>query len=284
MTAPQISEAKARFLELLTRALDGWHEKILLDFSEASFDAELSDLLSDEVYKSFGLAEPEYVLIRLMGRVSISVGRRLGELYDNLPKFVAATRFGLTPEEVAEKIDNLKLDVYIPFDKLTKTDLDASIAVVQSSLGLDASISEGLGIEIRYNFNPNDSARLRKDVAMAEGLIARNLVPIYLVYSGISPREEAMDRLTRAGWNFLVAGDASTFTKELLGLDLAKFFEDKDVKNVIADGVDRMMVAMMESVAFSKAVDSARERQLRIGSTIKSGISNQSTTPEPNPE
>src|SRR5699024_10291317 len=140
----------------------------------------------------------------------------------NLPKFVASARFGLTPAEVAAKIDGLNLDVQIPFQLMEDDDVEIARQAVATSFGgaaLDGFA--GLGIEIRYNFNPNDSARLRKDVAMARGLVEEGLMPIYLVFSGISPRHEAIERLRRAGWNFLIGSTAAEFTVELLGLDLA---------------------------------------------------------------
>src|SRR5690606_12444668 len=101
--------------------------------------------------------------------------------------------------------------------------------VVQRDIG-DLAGAKGIGIEIRYNFNPNDSARLRKDVAMAENLAFNGLLPIYLVFSGISPRDEAIARLKRAGWSFLIGKPAVQFAKDLLGLDLATILEKPDVQ------------------------------------------------------
>ena len=253
-------ETEARFIELLDRAFAGWKAKIEADFSESSYNDELAKLVSDDVYRMFGLAVPEYVLIRLMGRVSISIGRRLGELYDNLPKFVAAAHFGLSPSDVSAKIDGLNLDVGIPFALLTAEDRASALQCVESHLGEDVTSWAGLGIEIRYNFNPNDSARLRKDVAMASGLVAEGLCPIYLVYSGISPRDEAIERLRRGGWRFLVAKEASDFTECLLGLDLGGLLSDDEVQQTIATRVDEMMLSLVRSSAFQAAIESAARR------------------------
>lgn len=255
------NEIEARFLELLRRAFEGWQAKVARDFSKESFDAELASLASDDLYRSFGLAVPEYVLIRLMGRVSISVGRRLGELYDNLPKFVAAARFNLSTDQVAARIAGLNLDVCIPFAHLQPGQIDSVVQAVSSALAVDVKKKAGLGIEIRYNFNPNDSARLRKDVAMANGLVAANLLPIYLVYSGISPRDEAIKRLKIAGWHFLVAKEASDFTVALLGLDLAALLAEPSVQDAISSGVNTMMLTLVNSAAFAAAVASAEERR-----------------------
>lgn len=256
------AETERRFLVLLQRAFAGWRAKIEADFSSKSYTEELASLQSDDVYRMFGLAVPEYVLIRLMGRVSISIGRRLGELYDALPKYVAAARFGLDPKDVAAKIEGLNLDVCVPFGLLQVEDQRLAANAVSTHLGQSCLGLDGLGIEIRYNFNPNDSARLRKDVAMAEGLRRNKLLPIYLVYSGISPRDEAIGRLKRAGWHFLVAQEASLFTKTLLGLDLGALLSDPLVQQTIGKNVDAMMLSLVDSHAFGAATaHAARRRQ-----------------------
>ncbi|MGK9220418.1 MULTISPECIES: hypothetical protein [unclassified Microbacterium] len=253
--AESSATTQARFLQLLRRALQGWRDKVDADFSAASALRELNSLESDPVYSQFGLASNGYVLIRLMGRMSISIGRRLGELYDNLPKFVAAARFGLTPSDVAAKIAGLNLDVCIPFGLLSAEDRELAIASTELATGATVPADRrGLGIEIRYNFNPNDSARLRKDVAMAEGLIAENLVPIYLVFSGISPRAEAIARLKRAGWLFLVAHDAADYTKALLGLDLSSLLSNADVQDEVRAETSALMSAIATSDAMRNAL------------------------------
>ena len=256
----RVSDTEGRFLELLNRAYEGWKRKIELDFSATSSASELALLESDELYSTFGLATPEYVLIRLMGRVSISIGRRLGELYDNLPKYVAADRFGLTPAEVSRKVNGLNLDVCVPLDRLSADDVESVLACAGRHLKSNVAETAGLGIEIRYNFNPNDSARLRKDVAMAQGLRDEGLVPVYLVFSGISPRDEAIKRLKGGGWEFLIASQASDFTKDLLGLDLAILFENPEVRRIVEHGVDGMMRSLFSSAAFRDAWDAAARR------------------------
>lgn len=250
---------RLRFLDLLRRALHGWRDKVVADFSEVSYTLELRGLKQDPVYADFRLACPEYVLVRLMGRMSISFGRRLGELHDNLPKYVAAARFGLVPVDVAAKIGNLNLDVRIPLPLLTPEDRSHVQKLTEAALGRKLKDgTQGLGIEIRYNFNPNDSARLRKDVDMARGLLDAGLEPIYLVFSGISPRHEAMDRLRRAGWTFLIASKADEFVNELLGLNLRLLLQEDSVQVEIKKEMDATWLALFGSHAFVEAATKYR--------------------------
>jgi hypothetical protein len=94
------------------------------DFSENSFKHELNQLVTDSIYPKFALDSEEYVFIRLMGRMSISIGRRLGEIYDKIPRFLASARFDLTSEKVAFSLNELELDIGLKFSDLKNEDSD----------------------------------------------------------------------------------------------------------------------------------------------------------------
>lgn len=238
-----------RFLSELRHHLEGWNTKVRTDLSQSSFEKEIKSLKNDPVYSSFGLATAEYALIRLMGRMSISIGRRLGEIYDKIPRFVTQARFGLDAKTVAPKIGgNLELDVCIPLSRLSEEDRQHVTEVTQRHLS-GANLKDGLAIEIRYNFNPNDSARLRKDVEMAKLLSRQNFFTIYLIFSAISPREEAIARLKRAGWAFLVGDESSTFMNDLIGMDLESILQKDDIHAEIEHEVQQIMRRLYQSYA-----------------------------------
>ena len=170
-----MNAVERRFLAAVKHHLEGWKKKIENDFSKECYEAELAALASDPVYQKFAFDCPEYVMVRLMGRMSISVGRRLGEIYDKIPRFVASARFNVSAEQVAEKFDGLELDIALRFKRLSAADQE-HVASVLARFGAGAREASGLAIEIRYNFNPNDSARLRKDVDMAN-YVKQGIVP-----------------------------------------------------------------------------------------------------------
>src|SRR5260370_37053428 len=89
---------KERFLVELRRHLEGWLRKVTHDLSQDEFELELNGLRSDPVYSLFGRATPEYALVRLMGRISIRIGRRLGEIYDKILRFIAQRPSHLNPD------------------------------------------------------------------------------------------------------------------------------------------------------------------------------------------
>lgn len=238
-----------RFLEELRHHLGGWAAKISSDFSEKTYRQELANLTGDPVYRAFGFATPEYVVVRLIGRVSISIGRRLGEIYDKILRFVVQTRFNLAPEDVSAKVGKLLLDVRIPHAKLSPPDQEHVWRTVRRHLPA-VQQGAGLGIEVRYNFNPNDSSRLRKDVSMVRLLERADLRPVYLVFSGISPREEAIARLRRAGWNFLIGPHAMRFMGHLTGMDLVAILERPAIRREVDQHVATIMGTIFESHAF----------------------------------
>lgn len=247
---------KVRFLQELKHHLDGWRAKVKKDFGEKNFNEELRLLNSDPLYPKFNFATADYVNIRFIGRMSISIGRRLGEIYDKVPRFLVGARFNLAPSVVAPVIDGLELDICLEFARLSQSDqLSVFAELAKIYPGHNFAGYRGLGIEIRYNFNPNDSSRLRKDVVMAENLIRGGLFPIYLIFSSISPRDEAIKRLTQAGWNFVVGHAASSLSANLFGLDLSQILDLPEVKDLINLEIDTMMKELKNSYSFEKFVE-----------------------------
>jgi hypothetical protein len=244
--AEELSAFEARVLDAIRHHIEGWRAKIARDFSKEAYDTELGALHNDPVYQRFGLDSPEYVLVRLIGRMSISVGRRLGEIYDKMPRFVAAARFRLTPDQVAEVFDGLELDIALRKKIMSKADAAFITDFVQK---IDGGEYDGLGIEIRYNFNPNDSARLRKDVDVVNKLKAHGLLPIYLIFSAISPRDEAIARLTRAGWIFKQGEEALGFMTALLGTDVMSVLDNPTLSVEIKRHMRQLMKAIFKSEA-----------------------------------
>lgn len=243
-----------RFLSVIRAQLLGLGNKVAHDFSKESFEAELKALTSDPVYEKFSFNQAEYVLIRFMGRISISVGRRLGEIYDKVPRYAAAARFNLTPIQVAPSIGGLELDIGLSLSNLSEADV-SHVKAISSKFFNSDDIKSGLGIEIRYNFNPNDSSRLRKDVKMGELLAELGMKPIYLVFSTISPRNDAITRLKNSGWNFLVGNDAIQFINELIDMDIQAMLDRPEIKSEIKKIVDEILKSLVASHAFNTVID-----------------------------
>ena len=246
----QNNKALLRFLEELRHHIEGWKKKVYDDFGERNFYEELHALSVDPVYAKFHLATPEYVFVRLMGRMSVSIGRRLGEIYDKIPRFAAQGRYNLRRDQVVTRFDGLELDILLLFSHLDEEGLQHLSKVSGEHLMIDPNEFSGLGIEVRYNFNPNDSARLRKDKDLASLLMKQNLYPVYLVFADNSPRlEDAVKSLKRSGWNFLIASPALKFMADVVGFDISKALDDAKVSAEIRKETEQLMHNIWTSFA-----------------------------------
>lgn len=249
----QKPESIARFLHELRHHLSGWKAKAQRDFSRESFQNELKSLANDPVYSRFHLAHPDYVFIRLMGRMSVSIGRRLGEIYDKIPRMAAQARYGLSHDKVAVRFQTLELDLCIRLQDLGSDDCPHLSRVVRKHFNVDLAHFTGVGAEIRYNFNPNDSARLRKDKAMAGYLRTAGLYPVYLVFAENSPRlRDAIASLKRAGWHFLIGRAALAFMTDLVGFDISNVLDRPEISNEVKEQIGRLLLSIRDSYAANR--------------------------------
>jgi hypothetical protein len=246
--------ALKNFLGHLRHHLKGWQSKVDSDFGKAGYDAELDGLSHDPVYSKFHLASAEYILIRLMGRMSVSIGRRLGELYDKIPRLAAQARYGLERDKVVVKFRGLELDVGLALGDLSDKDAVHLVSTCKKYLGLDLKKYKGLAVEIRYNFNPNDSARLRKDKQLAAFLSHEGYFPLYLVFAENSPRlGDAVASLKRAGWQFLIGQPALEFMAEVVGFDISSVLDRPKVSKEIQREMRTLMQSIKKSYAYKQA-------------------------------
>jgi len=242
-------------IKQLDHHLDGLKEKIIGDFSKSSFESEIEALKNDSLYPKFAMATGEYVLIRFMGRMSISIGRRIGEIYDKIPRLIAQKVFDIPTDRIAPKMGGkLELDTCLPFDIISDHGRNHIAEVVKKYIKTSPA-KNGIGIEIRYNFNPNDSSRLRKDEAMANHLINDMLTPVYLIFSSISPRADAISRLERAGWTFIIGENARRFSQDLYGINISTILEKESVNTTITHRVNEIMGILYSSYAFRQIAD-----------------------------
>jgi hypothetical protein len=251
---PEDIVALENFLTHLRHHLQGWQSKVDADFSKEAYDIEMGALLVDPVYSKFHLASADYILIRLMGRMSVSIGRRLGELYDKIPRLAAQARYRLDREKVVVKFDGLELDVALTLADLSAGDSRHLIQTCRKHLNIQLKRFKGLATEIRYNFNPNDSARLRKDKHLGEVLQAEGYSPLYLVFAENSPRlGDAVASLRRGGWQFLVGKPALAFMADLVGFDISNVLDRPEVSREIQRQIQALMESIRKSYAYQQA-------------------------------
>lgn len=89
---------------------------------------------------------------------------------------------------------------------------------------------------------------------MARLIKKAGMTPIYLVFSTISPRDEAISRLQRAGWTFLVGQKARAFMNDLIGMDIEKILDDPKVKEEIKREIATIMKTLYSAPAVRDTV------------------------------
>ena len=143
--------------------------------------------------------------------------------------------------------DGLELDIALRSNLLSDAD---KAHIQQITAKMSGEAYSGIGIEIRSNFNPNDSSRLRKDVDVASKLSAAGLFPVYLIFSSLSPRDDAIARLKRAGWSFKQGQEALEFLNELLGVDISSILSDPIIASKTKSKTSEIMKSIFKSDAF----------------------------------
>ena len=255
---PLDSNLRESFLKQLRHHMKGWEEKVHELFYTQEFNEGLQLLKSDPVYSRFGFDIPEFEIVRRIGRMSISIGRRIGEIYDKVPRLMAQAKFGLTKEIVAQKIptassgSGLEMDILLPYEKFDDHGEVRRVRELVSSLDNSGfpSGSKGIGIEIRFNFNPNDSSRLRKDVELGKALQDNGFLPIYLIFTENSPRDEAILRLSRSGWNFIIGNEAKQFMHHLFEADFTTILDEPTISKEIKSYSKKLMRSIFTSPAY----------------------------------
>lgn len=248
-----------RFIEIVRQQLKGLSKKVENEFSQKNYEKELLELTEDPVFSKFSFNTAEYVLIRFMGRISISIGRRLGHIYEKVPRYAAAARFHLSPKDIAPKFNKLELDVGLDFSKITSQDI-SRIKKLYKKYFDDREHKKGIGIEIRYRFSPNDNARITKDVNMGKYLANAGLTPVYLIFSSDIKRfKDAIPRLRKSGWSFLAGEKAIEFINELLLLDIQSLLDEPAIKDEIKKVIDEILKNLVSSHAFNQVLDKYKQ-------------------------
>jgi len=75
----------------------------------------------------------------------------------------------------------------------------------------------------------------------------------YLIFSSISPRQDAISRLERAGWNFIIGEDARQFSTDLYNIDLSQILQKEAIYNSIKNKMDEIMRSLYLSHAYLEA-------------------------------
>lgn len=202
---------------------------------------------SDEFYSWFGLSSPlMYAAHKAAGGMT-SVYRQIGigcqwvfseVLQDHLGLSAEAASWSYTVKVRGKQPRKLSLDGRIPLDQLAtdtaKKRIRAWMAAACDEVGLPKAARQkllGSVFEVRQGYKSKDSKRQNADVANASSAYAHQYLPVVMLLSAQMDGDVA-ERYQRARWPLLRGTTKGTpldsayvFTKEIVGYDLAAFFQ-----------------------------------------------------------
>ncbi len=220
---------------------------------------------SDPFYSWFGLSSPlMYAAHKAAGGMT-SVYRQIGigcqwmfveVLKDNLGLDDESASWSYTIRSRGAKSRRLSLDARIPLDRISNRQAQQRVTrwldSAGDSLGLPAASRRDLSgavFEVRQGYKSKDSKRQNADVANASNAYAYHYLPVALLLSS-QIDEDVAERYERARWLLLrgtVKGtsldSAYVFTKEVVGYDLAAFFQrnSKTLKKQIETVLQKLL-------------------------------------------
>lgn len=202
---------------------------------------------ADPFYMWFGLDSPLFYAAHKAAGGMTSMYRQIGISCERLFRQILQDTLGLNEQQAnwsytvpapGKRQRTLSLDGRIPVDEIADSatadrvrqwlhDAAASVKVAKRVI----RTLEGAVFEVRQGYKSKDSKRQNADIGNAANAYSNSYLPSVVVLS-TQIDEDIADRYTRAQWVMLtgtLAGSSleSTyaFTREVLGYDLAGFFE-----------------------------------------------------------
>jgi hypothetical protein len=176
----------------------------------------------DPAFCHFGFNDERYVTARVGGNLVTSLHRKLGDMYEEIFKYLLKLKFALADADL-----NFAVDVPIggriqkrSTDGIVRTEFLEGIKL--SGLRDDVMGKKGLGFEVRSCYQIGDSKRIQADWDMALALEKQGFIPIMLIFCSTSLRSPCL-RLSKS-WNLFEGKATFEFIEELTGFDLYGFF------------------------------------------------------------
>lgn len=188
----------------------------------------------DPLFSVFGLDSPDYIVTSRGGGLVTSVHRKIGDAMQETVQVAMEHQLELSAEQLSyradiasgDQVESRSIDCFIALGDLRAAHRHRIHTIARrltQTVAPGSSFSiNGLGFEVRHCYQSADSKRVQADEAMARHLYLSNIVPVMLVFCGLSNRS-VMDRY-RHVW-VLTEGMASfDLVSEITAYDFYGFF------------------------------------------------------------
>lgn len=209
---------------------------------------------ADPLFSIFGLYGERYLTARFGGGLITSIHRKVGDLVEDSVQQVVISRLGLDPARAtyAAEVESgdetvvRTADCFIDFEEIH--DSTARERVIERAREMRDALGEtkfveeptGIGFEIRGCYQSADSKRAQADDAMARHLAGRSIVPLMLVFCGLS--NESIMRRYRRHWHLREGEDAFATVEALTTFPLREFWQDNQewIQAQIGEAFERL--------------------------------------------
>jgi hypothetical protein len=180
-------------------------------------------IAEDPAFSAFGFGDERYVVARIGENLITSLHRKIGDMYEDMFRYLLQCRFDLSAADVAYKVDVVigsrtqerSTDGLLPKRKLVSLDLPLPSNCLKGA--------EGMAFEVRSCYQIGDSKRIQADWDMAIALKSAKIVPVMLIFCSTSLKSPVA-RL-RGSWNLFEGSATFEFIKRLTGFDLFVFMQ-----------------------------------------------------------
>lgn len=201
---------------------------------------------SDPFYSWIGLDSPYMFTAHKAAGCMTSIYRQIGigcerlfrEILCDTAKYASyeSSKWSYTTKTKAGKDKVLSLDGRLELDDILDPEVKKRVSnwikEYGKIIGIDPTNLKGAVFEVRQGYKSKDSKRQNGDIDNATVAYAYNYLPVFTVFSGQIDNDIVL-RYTNNRCAIIIGSrnpspytSLFAFTKEVLGYDLAKFFED----------------------------------------------------------
>ena len=181
-------------------------------------------IANDPAFASFGFGDDRYVVARIGGNLITSLHRKIGDLYEEMFRYLLECRFDLSAADLSFKVD---VEIGDRTQSRSTDGLLPKVCIARLNLPLPsgwAKKAEGMAFEVRSCYQIGDSKRIQADWDMALALKAESIIPVMLIFCNTSLKSPVV-RL-RGSWNLFEGIATFEFIKALTQFDLFSFMQE----------------------------------------------------------
>lgn len=174
----------------------------------------------DPAFGILGLDDDRYIIARVGGNLVTSLHRKLGDMYEELFRYLLIDSFALNENElrfsvqvkIGDRVQVRSTDGLIKKDKFNQQIPQAWMSY------------QGIGFEVRSCYQIGDSKRIQADYDMSLALKSYEILPVMLIFCNTSLKSP-IARLSKS-WELYEGMKSFNFVESITGFNLYQFLQN----------------------------------------------------------